>query len=88
LKEVIQYLLKSYGLERKLDEQHIRAKWAELVGPMINRYTSSLKIKGDVLFVEISSPVVRNELSYAREKLLQSLNESVGKTILKKIVIK
>lgn len=88
LKEVIEQLLKTYRIEGKVYEHRLIAKYPEVVGGMIARYTKSLRIRNRILFLEITSPVVRNELSFAREKLTKSLNEVAGKNIIDKIVIK
>jgi|AntRauTorcE11898_2_1112593.scaffolds.fasta_scaffold00543_6 predicted nucleic acid-binding Zn ribbon protein len=88
LKEVIEKLLKSYRLDGKLYEQRLISKYPEVVGPMIARYTDSIRIRNKTLFLEISSPVVSNELTYARSTLLRSLNKEAGKEVIDKIVIK
>lgn len=88
LKQVIEELLRSYRIEGKMYEHMLISKYPEVVGPMIARYTESLRIRNRILFLQISSPVVKNELSYAREKLTKSLNAAAGKDIIDKIVIK
>lgn len=88
LKEVIEQMLKAYRLDNKLYEQRLITKYPEVVGPMISRYTDSIRIRNRILFLELSSPVVRNELSYARTTLLRSLNKEAGKEVIDKIVIK
>lgn len=88
LKEVIEQLLKTYRIEGKVHEQMLISKYPEVVGPMIARYTENLRIRNRTLFLTINSAVVKNELSYAREKLTKSLNDAAGKDVIDKIVIK
>lgn len=88
LSEVIEQLMESYRIKNRFYEQKLIAKYPEIVGPMISRYTERLQIKNRVLFLKIASPLVRNELSYARSSLAESLNKAVGKDVIDKIVLK
>ncbi len=88
LSEVIEQLMESYRIKNRFYEQKLIAKYPEIVGPMISRYTDRLYIRNRVLFLQVSSPLVRNELSYARTSLTESLNKSVGKNVIDKIVLK
>jgi len=88
LGEVIREFLRSYGLEKKVSEQTVISKWEEVTGPMISKYTRNIRIRNNTLYVEISSSVVRNELSYAKEQLMKALNDAAGKEVVKKIVIR
>ena len=80
--------MNSYRIKNRFYEQKLIAKYPEIVGPMISRYTESLQIRNRVLFLKIASPLVRNELSYARSSLTESLNKAVGKDVIDKIVLK
>ena len=88
LGEVIEQLMDSYRIKNRFYEQRLIAKYPEIVGPMISRYTEGLQIRNRVLFLKIASPLVRNELSYARSSLTESLNKAVGKDVIDKIVLK
>jgi predicted nucleic acid-binding Zn ribbon protein len=88
LKEVIEQLLKAYRIEGKVYEHMLISKYPEVVGPMIARYTENMRIRNRILFLTINSSVVKNELSYAREKLTKSLNDAAGRDVIDKIVIK
>lgn len=88
LKEVLQQFLRTFGLEKRVDEQRVIAGWGKVTGPMISKYTRNIRMRNKVLYVEITSSVVRNELNYAREQLVKALNEEAGKEVVKKIVIR
>lgn len=86
IKEAIDEFLKTFNLDKKIKEQKIIESWEIIVGNGIARYTNELKIKDGVLFVKLRSSVVRDELSYSKEKLLEALNNINGQPILKDIV--
>lgn len=85
-------VLKSYvhenNLERKLSELDLIKSWEAVMGKTITRYTRNLYIRNDTLFVETTSPVVRNELLMMKEEIRSRLNEVVGIEIVKTIVFR
>ena len=88
LKEVIEQMLNTYRLKGKLNEVEIINSWEGIVGKMIAKHTSEIYVRNKKLFVHLDSSVVREELSYAREKLLKSLNDVVGEDVITEIVLK
>lgn len=84
--ESVTDLLNSYlrqeGLESPLYEYRLMASWPVVVGDVINRYTKNLIIRNQVLFVELKSPVVRQELMMQREELIRKLNKETGATVI------
>lgn len=86
IKDAIDEFLKTFNLDKKIKEQKIIESWEMIVGNGIARYTNELKIKDGVLFVKLRSSVVRDELSYSKDKLLVALNNVNGQPILKDIV--
>ena len=87
IKEAIDEFLKTFNLEKKIKEQQIIKSWEMVVGKGIVRYTDEIRIKDGVMFVKLRSSVVRDELSYSKEKLIKALNSVSGQPILKDIVL-
>ena len=85
-------LIKAFYEERKgpgyLDEVKILKGWSGVVGPFIAQYTKDLFIKDGVLFVQLSSDSLRNELSYSKSILRKNLNDLAGREVLSDIVFK
>ncbi|QYA27013.1 DUF721 domain-containing protein [Gramella sp. MT6] len=85
-------LLKSFVDENKLDkglnQVKIRDVWNSQMGPAIEKYTTAIKLKNDTLFVQLSSSVLREELSYGKEKIIRNLNEEMGQEIISKLVLR
>ncbi|MEI6577637.1 MAG: DUF721 domain-containing protein [Bacteroidota bacterium] len=88
LKDAITLLLQTYHLEDKLIEHRLIANWEVVVGTMISRHTKDLWIKDEKLFVKLDSAAIRMELSYNRSQLVQMLNESIGKELIKEVVLR
>lgn len=88
LGDVIQQFLKQRKLDKPLYEQRLLSAWPEVLGPNIQSYTSSLSIKNKVLYVSISSSVLRHDLFLSRQQIVESLNKHVGAEVIKEIVFR
>ncbi len=88
IKEIITVILQQNNLEGKLAEVRLIRAWEELLGKTIARYTKRLYIKNKILYVSVSSSVVRNELLLIRDELMKKLNETAGNEIIHKIILK
>lgn len=86
LGDVIRRYLRQEGLETPLNEYRLVDAWKDVVGPSITRYTTNLYIRRQVLYVHLSSSVVRQELIMAREMLVRNLNAQVGSQVIVDIV--
>ncbi|MBT8287013.1 MAG: DUF721 domain-containing protein [Flavobacteriaceae bacterium] len=88
LKDVIKAFVKSNKLQGGLDVVNVRHAWEELMGQGVNQYTTRIEFKGETLYVNLSSSVLREELSYGKEKIIHMMNEALGKQIIHKIVLR
>lgn len=75
-------------LYEKILEIRIQRAWGEVLGPMVMQYTRTLYIKDRVLYVALTSSVLRSELLLCRERLVKSLNDYAGSVVLRDIVIR
>ncbi len=75
-------------LQTGLDKVNARDVWNKQMGPAIEKYTTSLKLEGSTLYVQLSSSVLREELSYGKEKIIRLLNEALGKDLIQKLILR
>jgi hypothetical protein len=75
-------------LRKRILEIRIKRAWGEVLGPMIQQYTHNIYIKNDTLYVSLTSSVLRNELTLNRDKLVKSLNDYAGSTVIHTIIIR
>lgn len=87
LGEIIKDVLKSYGLENRVTQVKVAKTWDQVTGEFIAGKTEKLTLQKDTLIVKINSPALRTELSYAKEKIIKSLNKELGYDAINKIVI-
>ena len=86
--EVIKDFLKTNHLEEKFDEASLEASWEKIMGKTIAKHTTEIKLYKRKLYISLNSAVLRNELNYAREKIIKNLNEEFGKNIVNEVIIK
>lgn len=88
LGEALREYVREIRIERKLKEVDIVQSWENLLGKSVARYTRNLYISKGILYVEISSSVVKNELLMMREEIRKKMNEQAGEELVAKIVFK
>jgi predicted nucleic acid-binding Zn ribbon protein len=88
LKEAIDAFLKEYKVDKKFLALKLLAEWEKLLGPVIAKHTHNIFVKDKTLHVKVDSSVIREELHYAKEKLIKSLNEAAGAEVIDNIVFK
>lgn len=76
------------NLESKIFEQKIIRLWPEIMGPQIAEMTTNIYIKNKILYVSVSSSVLRNELLMCRSTLLKSLNKRVGADVITNVMVR
>ncbi len=72
----------------KIAEGRLPDTWREVVGDRVADLTSSLRLENHVLTAHISSSVVRSELFYRRESLMQEINRLSGVRLVNVVIIK
>ncbi|NRB83024.1 MAG: DUF721 domain-containing protein [Winogradskyella sp.] len=88
IEDILKEFVKTNNLQSGLDKVNVREAWINLMGNGVNNYTTAIELKHEVLFVQLSSSVLREELSYGNEKIVKMLNESLGKEVVKKLVLR
>lgn len=86
LKEAIFKLLKTYKLQDGINETKIINSWEGIVGKMITNHTENLYIRNNKLYLKLDSPALKHELSFAKSKLIKSLNDIVKQQVIDDII--
>jgi hypothetical protein len=88
LKQAIEELMNTYRLQGKINEVKLLNSWEKVMGPAIAKYTRNLRIEGRVLYIELNSAPLREELSYAKSKMVKLLNDEAGGQVIDDIVLR
>jgi hypothetical protein len=86
--DVLKVFITENKLQKGMDGINVRDAWAKLMGNGVNNYTRNIALKGSILYVELTSAVLREELSYGREKIVKMLNEDLGRQVVTEVVLR
>lgn len=82
LKDVIDRWLKAYGLDAKMKELDVIKAWPEMMGTAVAHRTREITIKNRTLYLKMDSSVMREELTYGKQVIIQRVNEKAGYEII------
>jgi hypothetical protein len=88
ISDALKEFVETNKLEKGLNKVNVAEAWKNLMGNGVNNYTMSINLEHETLYVQLSSSVLREELSYGKEKIINMLNEELGKTIIKKLILR
>ena len=86
--EMIRKFFRQNALEAPLNENRLIQAWKDVGGPAITKYTSNLYIKNQILYVHLTSSVLRQELMMGRDLLVKNLNKQVGAQVIVNIIFR
>jgi Dna[CI] antecedent, DciA len=88
ISEVLQQFIQVNKLEVGMDKIDVEKAWKSLMGNGVNSYTQEVILKGTTLYVKLTSAVLREELSYGKQKIIAMLNEELRKEIVKDLILR
>ncbi|GAB2659135.1 hypothetical protein GCM10027036_10930 [Flavihumibacter cheonanensis] len=87
LGEAIQQFLQKSRLKGSVQALQITDVWEQIMGKTVARYTESIKIYGDKLYISTSVAPLKQELLFQKEHIINRVNEALGEKIIKEVVI-
>lgn len=88
LKNELDTFMKYIGLDVRMQELQILSVWNECVGDAIAQYSTPIEIRKNKLFVSAENAAWRYELSLKKNEIINKLNHSLKKKLIKDIVFK
>ena len=86
--ELVRLTCREEGIETPLNEYRLIQAWGQVLGAAVRSYTKELKIYTQVLFVKVTSSVLRQELQMNRKSLVRKLNDHVKAQVITDIVFR
>ncbi len=74
--------LRRDGLETPLLQKRLIDSWEKVAGNIIARYTGERFIRNQTLFIKVTNPALRADLSMQRSKYVRLLNAEVGSMVI------
>ena len=85
--KAIEQLLKTYHIKSKFDEANLVNSWERLVGKSVAKRTKKVFLRNKVLFVELESAAMKNDLNLHKTQILQLFSNEFGAEVIKEIII-
>lgn len=85
--DAIRQFLKQSRLKGSVQALQIEEVWASIMGKTIARYTSSIRIHGNTLYITTTVAPLKQELLYQKTKIIQRVNEALGEKVISEVVI-
>jgi hypothetical protein len=85
---VLQQIIQVNKLGAGMDQIDVKDAWRQLMGNGVNTYTKNVVLKGSTLYVELTSAVLREELSHGKSKIVKMINEELRREVLTDVVLR
>ena len=88
LGEALKQFLDKSKLKNGVRAAQIEGIWAEVMGKTIAKHTDKIEIINQTLFISTAVGPLKQELVYQKEKIIERINEVMGETVIKQVVIR
>jgi len=90
--ERINVMLNDFINQEKISDGIFNVKineaWKKSVGKNVYKYTKSFNLKDNILYIEVDNPILKQEILYSKQKIIDMLNEEINEKIIDKIILR
>ena len=86
--DVLKKIIQVNRLQPGMDQIDVKDAWKNLMGNGVNSYTQNVVLKGSTLYVELTSSVLREELSHGKSKIVKMINEELRREVGTAVVLR
>jgi len=87
IQDLMKDVIKENKLTKGMHQLSVTEAWAKLMGQGVVSYTNKIELQRTTLIVGLKSSVLREELSYGKEKIIKMMNEELGETLISKLLL-
>lgn len=88
LSQALDQFLKKSRFRFNIQSYKIDEIWVDIMGETISKYTDSIKLVNNTLYISTNTAPLKNELIFQRELIIKRVNEALGENLVKEVVIK
>lgn len=86
--DVLKQIIQVNKLQPGMDQIDVKDAWSNLMGNGVNSYTRNVVLKGSTLYVELTSSVLREELSHGKAKIVKMINEELRREVVTTVILR
>lgn len=79
-------VLRENNMGQHLLEYQAANLWQMIVGPTVNSVTRNVRATNRIMYVELNSSVVRQELIILKKEIITKINDAVGNNVITDII--
>ena len=87
LGDAMKKFLRSSKLHGDIQAMQITDVWEQLMGKTIAKYTDSIKIYGNKLYISTKMAPLKQELLFQKENIILRVNEALKENVIKEVII-
>ncbi|MCQ2297785.1 MAG: DUF721 domain-containing protein [Bacteroidales bacterium] len=87
LSDVLSSLYRTMELDELADEFEVKSVYRQVVGDLISKLTMEVRYDKGVLVVKYSSAALKNEIAYKKQDLINKINDSMNRVVVRKLII-
>ena len=61
--------------------------WKNTAGKQFSKYTKDVYLRKNTLYIKVSNPMLKEEISYSKNKIIELINSELKQDIIEKIVL-
>ena len=87
VKDLMHNFIRENNLSKGMQKIKVEETWIKMMGPGVASHTTSVKLQNKTLIIQLNSSVLREELSYGKEKILKMMKEEIGEEVICKLML-
>lgn len=87
MKDLMQSFIQENNLSKGMHKLQVAEAWEKLMGQGVASYTDSVQLQNKTLIIKLKSSVLREELSYGKEKIIKMINEEMGEELVSRLML-
>ena len=87
LGDAMKKFLRTSRMKSDIQAMQIVDLWEKLMGKTIAKYTDSIKIYGDKLYISTQVAPLREELRFQKENIILRVNEALKENVVREVII-
>lgn len=86
LTDLIRQVFEECDLTDQVNEMDVIKAYKSVAGDLISKLTSSIRLKDKTLYLKVSSPALKSELSYKKTDLIFRINTELNRDAINNII--
>lgn len=78
-------MLRKFGIDNAIAQNNALNIWNDVVGESVAKNAKPDRVEHGVLIVKVSSPTWRQELYFKKKEIIEKINHTIGKNVIRDI---